>query len=106
MQFNQLTFSYQLPGFSQLMSVQTCVGHVPHGVLEGPDDGVQDQFELGGGDRQEGGEALTSGSLEEVEEMGPMFWEFLKVLTERRKESCKNCGHCVQTVQVRFNRPC
>lgn len=62
---------------------QTRVGHVPHGVLEGPDDGVQDQLELGGGDGQEGGEALGGGRLEEVEEMSSVFWEFFKILTRR-----------------------
>lgn len=51
-------------------------------MLEGPDDGVQDQFELGRGDGQEGREALGGGGLEEVEEMGPVFREFLEVLRE------------------------
>lgn len=62
------------------IKVPTCVGHVPHGVLEGPDDGVQDEFELGRGDGQEGREALGRGGLEEVEEMSPVLRELLKVL--------------------------
>lgn len=65
----------------ELLPLQTCVSHVPHRVLEGPDDGVQDQFELGRGDGQEGWEALGGGGLKEVEEMGSVFWEFFKVLT-------------------------
>lgn len=67
------------------MPLQTCVGHIPHGVLEGPDDGVQDQFELGRGDGQEGREALGGGGLKEVEEMGPVFWEFFEVLMRREE---------------------
>lgn len=65
----------------------TCVGHVPHGVFEGPDDGVQDQFELGRSDGQEGCEALGVGGLEEVEEMCSVFREFLKVLRRKNKMS-------------------
>lgn len=52
-------------------------------MLEGPDDGVQDQLELGGGDGQEGGEALGGGRLEEVEEMSSVFREFFKILMRR-----------------------
>lgn len=69
------------------MPHQTCVGHIPHGVLEGPDDGVQDEFELGRGDGQEGREALGGGSLKEVEEMGPVFWEFFEVLRRREENT-------------------
>lgn len=63
----------------------TCVSHVPHRVLKGPDDGVQDQFELGRGNGQEGCKTLGGGSLEEVEEMSSVFWEFFKVLTKEGK---------------------
>lgn len=56
-------------------------------MLEGPDDGVQDQFELGRGDGQEGREALGGGGLEEVEEMGSVFWEFFKVLTVQKENN-------------------
>lgn len=56
-------------------------------MLEGPDDGVQDQFELGRGDGQEGWEALGGGGLKEVEEMGSVFWEFFKVLTGKIRRS-------------------
>lgn len=52
-------------------------------MLEGPDDGVQDQLELGRGDGQEGGEALGGGRLEEVEEMSSVFREFFKILKRR-----------------------
>lgn len=66
---------------------QTCVGDVPHGVLESPDDGVQHQLELGRGDGQEGGEALGGGRLEQVEEVSPVLGELLEVLSgeEERK---------------------
>ena len=62
----------------------TCVRYIPHGVLEGPDDGVQDQLELGRGDGQEGRETLGVDCLEQVEEVGPVFWVLLKVLEEQR----------------------
>lgn len=52
-------------------------------MLEGPDDGVQDQLELGGGDGQEGREALGGGRLKEVEEMSSVFGEFFKILMRR-----------------------
>lgn len=54
-------------------------------MLEGPDDGVQDQFELGRGDGQEGCKALGGGSLEEVEEVSSVFWKFFKVLPRQEK---------------------
>ena len=44
----------------------TCVRHVPHGVLEGPDDGVENQLELLGRDREEGGEAVGVHGLKQV----------------------------------------
>lgn len=62
----------------------TSVGHVPHGVLEGPDDGVQHQFELGRGDGEECREAVRVDSLEQVEEVGPVLWKFLKVLGDKQ----------------------
>ena len=80
----------------ELVSVRTCVGHVPHRVLEGPDDGVQYQFELGRGDGQEGWETLGCGGLEEVEEMSSVFWEFFKVLMAE-KEKKKQC-RCLTVV--------
>jgi len=58
----------------------TGVGHVPHGVLEGPDDGVQHQLELGRGDGQECREAVGVDRLEQVEEMGPVLRELLEIL--------------------------
>lgn len=58
----------------------TSVSNVPHGVLEGPDDGVQHQFKLGRGDSQECRETVRVYSLEQVEEVGPVLWIFLKVL--------------------------
>ena len=69
------------------MPVQTCVGDIPHRVLEGPDDGVQDEFELGRGDWQEGWKALGRGGLKEVEEMGSVFGEFLKVLKAQEENN-------------------
>ena len=36
----------------------TCVRDIPHGVFEGPDDGVQHQLELLGRDREEGRETV------------------------------------------------
>lgn len=42
----------------------TSISHIPHGVFEGPDDGIQNQFELGRGDGEEGREAVRVYSLE------------------------------------------
>ena len=39
--------------------VEPGVGHVPHGVFESPDDGVEDELELLRGDAEEGGEAVS-----------------------------------------------
>lgn len=61
----------------------TSVSHVPHGVFEGPDDGVQHQFKLGWGDGEECREAVRVYSLEQVEEVGPVLWILLKVLVEK-----------------------
>ena len=58
----------------------TGVGHVPHGVLEGPDDGVQDQLELGRRDGQECREAVGIDGLKQVEEMGPVLRELFEIL--------------------------
>ena len=63
-----------------LRDMLTCVGHVPHGVFEGPDDGVQHQLELGRGNGEEGRETLGVDRLEEVEEVGPVLGVLLKVL--------------------------
>lgn len=64
---------------------QTCVGYIPHGVLESPDDGVQHQLKLGRRDGQEGGEALRGGRLQQVEEMSPVLGKLLKVLAGRKR---------------------
>ena len=32
--------------------------HVPHGVLQSPNDGIEDEFELRGGDVHQRGEAV------------------------------------------------
>ena len=46
------------------ISSLTSVSHIPHGVFEGPDDGIQHQFELGRGDGEESGEAVRVYSLQ------------------------------------------
>lgn len=46
------------------VSCLTSISHIPHGVFEGPDDGVQHQFELGRGDGEECREAVRVYSLE------------------------------------------
>ena len=53
-------------------------------MLEGPDDGVQDQLELGRRDGEEGRETLGVDCLEQVEEVGAVLWVLLKVLGEQR----------------------
>ena len=55
------------------------VRHVPHRVLERPDDWVQHQFELLGGDGEEGGEAVGVDRLQEGEEVGPEKKEGLHI---------------------------
>lgn len=67
----------------------TCVCHIPHGVFEGPDDGVQNQFELCWWDGQECWETLRVDSLQQVEEMRPVLRELLKVLTEAKQRALK-----------------
>lgn len=75
------------------MEGPTSVCNIPHGVFESPDNGVQNQFELGRGNGKEGREALRVHRLEEVEEMGPMLWVLLKVL-ERKKKGTIKVGQC------------
>ena len=43
--------------------IEPGVGNVAHGVLEGPDDGVQHQLELLGRDGEEGGETVQVNRL-------------------------------------------
>lgn len=64
--------------------LQPCVGNVPHGVFEGPDDGVQHQLELGRRDGQEGRKTVGVYSLEQVEKVGPVFWILFKVLKQTK----------------------
>ena len=54
-------------------------------MLEGPDDGVQHQLELGRRDGQECREAVGVDGLEKVEEMGPVLRELLEILSPSRK---------------------
>lgn len=75
----------------------TSVSHVPHGVFEGPDDGVQHQFKLGRRDGEECRKAVRVDSLEQVEEVGPVLWKFLKVLVEKQQMSRVNLLRLFQT---------
>ncbi len=72
-----------------MCSPLTCVGHIPHGVFEGPDDGVQNQFELCWWDGQECWETLGVDSLQQVEEMRPVLGELLEVLTDAKQRALK-----------------
>lgn len=45
-------------------NLQAGVGHIPHGVFKGPDNGVQHQFELSGRDGEECRKAVGVYSLE------------------------------------------
>ena len=56
--------------------------HVPHGVLERPDDRVQDQLELLRWDAEEGGEAVGVDRLEKCEEVCPVLGVLLEVLVD------------------------
>lgn len=60
----------------------TCVSYVPHGVLEGPDDGIQHQLELRRRDGEKSREAVRVHCLQQVEEVCPVLWELLKVLNK------------------------
>lgn len=71
--------------------LQTGVGHIPHRVFEGPNDGVQHQFELSGRDGEECWETVGVYSLEQVEKVGPVLRILFKVLggkthTQRKKD--------------------
>lgn len=69
---------------------RTCISHVPHGVLKGPDDGVQHQLKLRWWNGQESRETLRVHRLQQVEEVCPVFWELLKVLDRTREEQQNN----------------
>ena len=59
-----LCISLSIPNLKELVEdVETGVCHVPHGVLEGPDDGVEDELELLRRNGQEGREAVQIHSL-------------------------------------------
>lgn len=66
-------------------NLQAGVSHIPHSVLEGPYDGVQHQFELGGRDGEECGETVGVYSLEQVEKVGPVLRILFKVLVEKQQ---------------------
>lgn len=70
-------------------NLQAGVSHVPHGVFEGPDDGVQHQFELSRRDGQERRETVGVYSLEQVEKVGPVLWILFKVLVEKQNTQKK-----------------
>ena len=63
-------------------NVQTRVCHVSHGVLECPDDGVEDELELRRRDREEGSEAVVVDRLQHDEKVGPVFRELFEILRE------------------------
>lgn len=65
-------------------NLQAGVSHIPHGVFEGPYDGVQYQFELSRRDGEECRKTVGVYSLEQVEEVGPVFWILFKVLGEKQ----------------------
>lgn len=67
-------------------SLRTCVGHVPHGVFEGPNNGVQHQLKLGWRDGQESSEAVRVHGLEQVEEVSPVLRKLLEVLLQEREK--------------------
>lgn len=73
-------------------------------MLEGPDDRVQDEFELGWSDGQKGWEALGGGSLKQVEEVGSVFWEFFKVLPTQRQENQLRRAVSKDVVFFKFTR--
>ena len=60
--------------------VEPRVGDVAHRVLERPDDRVQNELKLRGGNVEEGGEAVQVHRLQHEEEVGPVLGVLLKVL--------------------------
>ena len=62
--------------------VEPGVGDVAHRVLERPDDRVEDELELRGGNVEEGGETVQVDRLQHEEEIGPVFGVLLKVLVD------------------------
>lgn len=62
----------------------TSVSHISHGVLKGPDDGVQHQFELCWGNGEEGWEAVGIHCLQQVEEVCAVLWILLKILDQNK----------------------
>lgn len=58
------------------------VGDVPHRVLERPDDAIQHQLELCGGDVEKGGKAVVVNRLEQQEEVCPVLGVLFEVLVD------------------------
>ena len=62
--------------------IQSRIGDVAHRVLEGPDDGIEDELKLHGRDREEGVEAVEVDGLQQDEEVGPVLGELFEVLVD------------------------
>ena len=82
-QYIQAADSRQTP--DPVRATRTCVCHVAHGVLEGPDDGVEHELELRRVDGQEGVEAVRVDGLQQQEEVGAVLRVLLEVLRKRRE---------------------
>lgn len=61
-------------------NIEPRVGHVAHGVFKGPDDRVEDELELGGGDVEECLKAVRVHRLQQHKEVGPVLRILFKVL--------------------------
>lgn len=69
-------------------------------MFEGPDDGVQHQFELGGGDGEERREAVRVDGLQQVEEVSSVLGILFKVLKDTTTNALKIS--CVRFIHSLF----
>lgn len=63
--------------------ILTSVCHISHGVFKSPYNRVKHKFKLGWWDGKECWETVRVHRLQQVEEMCPVFWVFLKVLNKK-----------------------
>ena len=63
------------------------VRNVSHGVLEGPDDGIEYQLELGGGNCKKRREGVVIHRLQQEEEIGSVVRKLFKVFVDHGKRA-------------------
>jgi hypothetical protein len=67
------------------------VGYIPHSMFEGPDNGIQDELELGWGDSEVGWEAVVGHSLEKTTTMASNIFEKTRGRGQKYGENTPLC---------------